>query len=473
VVVVAQRRVVVIGGGISGLATAYHLVRHGGRHVTVLEATPAPGGRIASATVGGVRVDTGPDALLLRAPAAAELVRDLGLDARLRPPAGGGAYLWSRGRLRPLPAGSMFGVPQRLWPLLRSGVLGPLGFVRAGADLVLPRREPGPDPTLEQLLRPRFGRQVFERLIEPMLGGVHAGRAGRLSATSAVPEVAALVRRSRSLYLALRERPTTPSGPALMTFDGGLGVLVDALRTAVEGSGAGRVVTGARATELSPAPVGTGWRVTGTGFDPLAADDVVLATPAPEAGRLLAPLAPAAAAALDAIPYAGVATVMLAYRRADVPAGRPGTGFLVPPAEGRLLVGCTWTTAKWPHLVAGRPADAPVVIRALVGRDGDQAWTALGDAELVRAVHAELVAAMGLRGEPVDVHVRRMPGAMPQYTVGHGDRLAAVDADLSALPGVHVVGAGYRGVGLAGCLTQAAAVARTVSARTDQEVAVR
>jgi protoporphyrinogen/coproporphyrinogen III oxidase len=499
--VVAERRVVVIGGGVSGLATAYRLVRLdvAGRapcRVTVLEAEPVAGGKIETGTLLGVRIDTGPDAVLVRSPAVAALLSELGLDPLLRAPAEGGAYLWSRGRLRPLPAGSVFGVPQRLWPLLRSGLLGPLGFLRAGADLVLPRRGLGADPTIEQLLRPRFGRQVFERLVEPMLGGVHAGRAGRLSARSAVPEVAALAERHRSLYLALRGRapapvpapvppataPPRPRSP-LMTLDGGLGVLVDTLRAAVEAVPEGTVLTGARVAEVAVGPRGEGFRVTGSGFAPLDADDVVLAVPAAEAARLLRPLAPAASVALEAIPYAGVATVVLGYRPEDVPDTLPGTGFLVPPVERRLLVGCSWLTAKWPHLTAagdrdgGRDPDGgvlpPVLIRGMVGRDGDQAWATMDDASLVAAIRAELAEAMGVRAEPVAVLVRRIPAAMPQYTVGHAGRLAEVRRALTGLPGMHLTGAGYRGVGISGCITQAEAAAVAVRDRAPEPVVTR
>lgn len=485
-----MRRVVIVGGGVSGLATAYHLGRPSERaaegdpsagigfDVTLLEADDRLGGKISGAEVGGIGVDTGPDAVLMRAPAVASLMTELGLDDDLRAPSGGGAYLWSRRRLRPLPPGSVFGVPDRLWPLLRSGLLGPWGFVRAGADLVLPRAALTGDPTIEELLRPRFGRQVFDRLVEPMLGGVHAGRAGRLSARSAAAEVFALADGKRSLYLALRNRrsaPATgsaqPARPALMTLDGGLGRLVDALAAAVAAVPGTQVRTGARVTGIARRD--GGYRITGEGFEPVDADDVVVTTPAWAAGPLLRPLAPAAADALDAIPYAGVATVILAYSP-DVLGGVPrGTGFLVPPAEHRLLVGCTWLTSKWPHLLDGARDRPPVVIRAMVGRDGDQAWSTMDDATLLVAVRRELAESMGLHGEPYDVRVCRMPAAMPQYTVGHADRLNAVDGALAALPGVQVTGAGYRGVGIAGCLTQARDAAAAVRARSAEAVGAR
>jgi protoporphyrinogen/coproporphyrinogen III oxidase len=496
--VIAQRRVAVIGGGVSGLATAYHLTAGSRRspsavdrgtelpgsggtgpevigseervpEVIVLEADRRLGGKVATEQVAGLPVDTGPDAVLVRAPVADRTLTELGLDPLRRAPAGTGAFVWARGRLRPLPVGSVFGVPDRLWPLLRSGLVGPVGFVRAGADLVLPRpARPDDDPTIEQLLRPRFGRQVFENLIEPMLGGVHAGRASRLSARSAVPEVMALAAGRRSLYLALRNRRSAATagsgGPALVSLDGGLERLIDALSTAVLAAPGARVLTGVRVTSVQRS--GHGYLVLADGIPPLAVDDVVIATPAWEAARLLGPLAPAAAEAAGAIPHAGVATVTFGYPPEAV--GRPlvGTGFLVPPAQHRLLVGCSWLTAKWPQL----RSDRVVLLRCMVGRDGDQAWADLDDAELAAAVRSELAASMGVHGEPVAVHIRRMPRAMPQYTVGHADRLAAIAAALVGLPGVQLTGAGYRGVGIAGCLSQAEAAAAAVLNRSLEQV---
>jgi oxygen-dependent protoporphyrinogen oxidase len=193
----------------------------------------------------------------------------------------------------------------------------------------------------------------------------------------------------------------------------------------------------------------------------LVADDVVITTPAYTAAGLLAGLAPRAATALESIEYVDVATVMLSYRKDQVRRPLDRTGFLVPPVDGRFLVGCSWLTTKWGHLAH----DTRVVIRAMVGRDGDRRWLAMSDDDMVSAIHTELVSAIGVTDAPSEVHVQRWPAAMPQYTVGHADRLATIDAALAAVPGIHLTGAAYRGVGLAGCITQAT---RTASAVHDR-----
>lgn len=456
----ALRRIVIVGGGISGLTAAYHLTR-GPRppQVTVLEAGAAPGGWVGSAAIAGYRVDTGPEALLARMPAVQALLADLGLDEARRAPQGS-AFIWARGALRPLPQSSVFGVPNKLMPLLRSGLVGPLGVLRAGADLVLPRpRRLPPDPTIAQVLLPRFGSQVFANMIEPLLGGVHAGDARRLSVRSAVPEVAAAVSGRRSIYLALRGRePRTGSGPALIGFEGGIEQLVSAVAQAVRAVPSAEIRCGTRVWRLDPLSPG-GYRVTTEQGAELLADDVVLAVPAPVAAALLAETAPDAAAAAAAIPHIGVATLVLAYAPSQIANPLAGTGFLVPPADGRLLVGCTWLTSKWAHL---RPADgAPekVLIRCMVGRDGQQSWQDLDDEALLAAVRRELAESMGIHEPPEAVSIRRMPGAMPQYVAGHADRVAAIDAALVHRPGLHVIGSSFRGVGMASCITHAGLLA--------------
>ena len=456
---VGQRHVVIIGGGISGLTVAFRLLgQENAPAVTVLESGDRLGGKIASATVAGLTVDTGPDSLLVRMPAARDLLDDLGLQDEVAGQSGSGAYVWTRGALRPLPPASLFGVPERLLPLLTSGLVTPIGLARAGADLVLPRTTLPDDPTIADLLLPRVGREVFDRLVDPMLGGVHAGRAERLSARSAVPEVMSILDGSRSVYLTMRRREKKPTtGPALVSLPGGMARLLDRI---VAACGDADLRTSCAATQLEPRSDGRYDVHTSVG-DVLVADDVVLTSPAYASADLLASLAPTAADALRNIDYVSVATVMLAYDKADVKHDLSGTGFLVPPVDRRLLVGCSWLTSKWGHL----ENDSTVVIRAMVGRDGDDRFTSYDDDALTTAIRGELRESMSLDAEPLQVHVQRWPAAMPQYTVGHAGRLATIDHTLAEHPGLHVTGAAFRGVGLAGCISQATRLATTVHDR--------
>lgn len=464
----AQVDVLVVGGGVSGLATAYFLRKRLGSNasVLVLEADPRPGGKVWTRTVAGLPVDVGPDAFLARAPQLRSLVADLGLAEQVTGPAASGAYVWSRGRLRRLPPGALFGIPDRIVPMLASGLLSPRGAARAAVDLVRPTTTPRcADPSVGDLLRPRFGREVFDRLVQPLVGGVHAGDADLLSASATVPEIAALARSGRSLFLTLRARrraasaaaraePGRPS-PALVSLLGGMGGLVEALVAAVDAD----LRSGVRVEDVAASPEGL---LVSTSAGHVSAHQVVLAAPAPAAADLLARHNVTASATLREIPYVDVANVTLAFRAADL-SGVPmdGTGFMVPPVEGELLVGCSWLSSKWPHLV-GKDV---LLIRSMVGRAGDQRWTAFDDDELVLQVRESLSRLMGVSAAPVDVLVQRWPSAMPQYTVGHAERLARLDAALVSSPSLHVTGAAYRGAGLAGCVAQASIVASQVCER--------
>src|SRR5674476_928551 len=232
----SRPQVVIVGGGISGLATAHYIHSHLGDKVqlTLVEGGSQLGGKVANQEFSGHLVDTGPDAVLVRAPAMAALLQDLGLGEQIVAPAALGAHVWSRGKLRRLPSGTLFGIPDRLLPLLRSGLMSPAGLALAALDLVLPRRHTSaPDPSIADLVSPRLGSQVFDRLVEPLLGGVHAGRAAELSARSTAPDIVALARKNRSLYLGLRKMrrhaPPATGAPVLVTLTGGLGRLVEAL----------------------------------------------------------------------------------------------------------------------------------------------------------------------------------------------------------------------------------------------------
>ncbi len=490
-----RRRVVVVGGGISGLATAYHLTHREDAapgepplDVTLLESAPRLGGKILTREIAGLQLDAGPDAILARSAVVERLLTDLGLIPEVSRMARSGAYVWARGALRRLPPSSLFGVPDTPLALLRSRLLSPWGALRAGGDFVLPRRRLSPDPTIAELLRPRFGREVYDLLIEPLLGGVHAGRADVLSARSAVPEVYRAARASRSTYLALRQRRGSgqprPSGLGMISLHGGLQTLVralaDAIRdvdlrvgtavTGLEPAGAGMVVTTGRADGIGTDGIGTdgigtdGIGTDGIGTERIEADAVVLATPAFVSSGLLQPLSPQAAAELAGIPYVGVAIVTMVLRRNAI--GRPldGTGFLVPPASGRMIVGCTWSSVKWEHLVPPVGEDI-AVIRCAVGRHGDHRWEGMTDDELVARVLEELAEPMRLSAGPEQVSVDRWPQAMPQYTVGHEHRLVRLATALHQLPAVHLTGAAFRGVGISGCLIQAVDVSNAVLAQ--------
>jgi len=462
----SRPQVVIVGGGVSGLATAHYIHSHlgDGVQLTLVEGGSQLGGKVATQQFSEHVVDTGPDALLVRVPAMAALLEDLGLADQIVAPAALGAHVWSRGKLRRLPTGTLFGVPDRLLPLLKSGLMSPAGLARAALDLVLPRRRTSsPDPSIADLVIPRLGSQVFDRLVEPLLGGVHAGRAAELSAHSTVPDIEALARKNRSLYLGLRRMrrhaPPVTGAPVLITLAGGLGRLVEALVARLSGDDV-RLDAPARLVTR----VGAGYRVHLVDGQSIAADAVVLATPAFVTAGLLADLAPDAGTVLAEIPYVDVATIWLAYPRSAL--GRPldGTGFLVPPEEGKLLVGCTWSSAKWPHLAD----DTLVLIRCMVGRRGDRRWLGMDDETLVRRVQDELVEAMGLTAGPVHQSIQRWPQAMPQYLVGHQDRLDALNAAMSDLPGVHLTGASYRGVGIASCVADAKRIAQDVAHNVSQ-----
>lgn len=433
----------VLGSGISGLATAYYL-RRGGSPVTVLEASGQVGGKVTTLEVAGLPVDVGPDAFLSRGADLRQLIEDLGLTGDIVEPQTGGSYIWSRGKLRPIPPGAAFGLPDRLVPLLRSGLLSPLGVARAGFDIVLPATKTNDDPSIADLVRPRFGDDVYHRMVEPLLGGVHAGDPAQLSARSTVPEIYAIASGNRSVYLSMRKRPK-PTGKRqapLVSLRGGMGRLTQALAREVDV----RLNTPATTLERTA----DGWRV-----NDLTADHVVLATPAYVTAELLRATAPELANELQ-IPYVDVANATLAFRPSDVPALPLGTGFLVPPIEREFIVGCSWLTNKWPHLVN----DDVVLIKCMVGRAGDRRWLPMSDAEIVEGVRDGLARILGIDAEPQETLVQRWPRAMPQYVVGHAERLSRIDR--LTPPGLHLTGAAYRGAGLAACTTGAVATATSI-----------
>ncbi len=453
--------VVVVGGGITGLACAYflHELSEGAVGITVLEESPRLGGKLRLGEVGGVTVDLGAESLLARRPEAVELACAVGLGDDVVHPVTTTAALWTRGALRPLPTGTVLGVPSDLRALAASRVLRPHELARVPADALLPASPVRRDVALGRFVAARMGRAVVDRLVEPLLGGVYAGAADELSLQAVAPTLAeALHRKGHLLAAARAARSAGSDGPVFAGISGGVG----RLPTAVAEASQARVRTGAAVREL--ARTAKAWRlVVGSAAAPeaLEADGVVLAVPAPAATRLLAGVVPAVAGDLGHVEYASVAVVSLAWPAACFPSAPRGSGFLVPPVERRTVKAVTWSSGKWAWTGAAG-GDDMLVLRASVGRHREDADLQRPDADLIQAVVGDLRAATGAHGGPVDAVVTRWGGALPQYAVGHLDRVGRIRRGVAAQPRLAVCGAAYDGIGVAACLASAAGAARQV-----------
>jgi oxygen-dependent protoporphyrinogen oxidase len=471
----AQPHVVIVGGGIAGLAAAFFL-RDEAVRVTVLEGSPRLGGKLSVSEIAGVGVDEGAEALLVTRPEGTALIADLGLSDQRVAPGTTSSAIWTLGALRPLPRRQFMGVPADMAELAQSGVLTDEGVTRARQDPDLPPNAPDGDVAVARYIGSRLGHEVVDRLVDPLLGGVYAGRSAELSFDATLPALAAASRRYPSLTEAARSLlPPPPAGqPAsgsrvFTTLAGGLGVLPGYLAKA---SGAA-IRTSAMARELARTP--DGWRLTlGSAADPerVDADAVILAVPARPAGRLLAavPGAATAVTAFGEISYASMAIVTLAYPRFAFPgpglSARGLSGYLVPAVDGRAVKAVTFSTVKWPHLAQVTAANAGrlEIVRCSVGRIGEEGLLQREDEELAAIAAAELAAATGGHGAPAATRVTRWGGALPQYTVGHLDRVARIRDAVAAQPGLAVCGAAYDGVGIPACVATARLAASQVTA---------
>ncbi|MFI9253724.1 protoporphyrinogen oxidase [Streptomyces sp. NPDC053069] len=455
--------VVVIGAGVAGLAAAHRLLGRGMR-VTVLEASGRVGGKLLPGEIAGVRVDLGAESMLARRPEAVALAREVGLAERLQPPATATASIWTRGALRPMPKGHVMGVPGTAAAL--SGVLSDEGLARIERDADLPRTELGDDVAVGEYVAARLGREVVDRLVEPLLGGVYAGDAYRISMRSAVPQLFQAARIHASLTEAVRDiqakaAAAQQTGPVFMGIEGGVGSLPLAVAESVRARG-GELLTGTPVRELrrgGTAEPGEGaggtrdaaWRIV-AGDRVLHADAVVLAVPAGAAAGLLRAEAPAAAGELAAVEYASMALVTLAYRRRDLRLPE-GSGFLVPPVDGRTIKASTFASQKWGWIAEEDPD--VVVLRTSVGRFGETEILQRDDAALVEVSRHDLREATGLDAVPLQTRVTRWTDGLPQYPVGHHARVARIREHVAKLPGLAVCGAQYDGVGIPACIASA------------------
>ena len=464
------RSVAVIGGGVSGLAAAWHVKQAlPGAAVTVFEGSPRLGGTLAVGEVGGVQVDLGAESILNRRPEAVDLARAVGLAEDIVHPASASASIWSRGELVPMPKGHLMGVPGD--PGVLAGLLSPAGLKRAEAGPALPSRSllraeaESDDVAVGALVAEQFGREVVDRLVEPLLGGVYAGHADEISLRAAIPALVPAYESVEPLVEAVSKILAAQAGasnpkPVFAGIRGGVGRLPQALAESCERAGVS-IRRAAMVRELTRTP--DGWRLVSGPVPSATAHDfdaVIVAVPGAPAARLLKDVAPAAAEELTGLEYASVALATFVFDDAALPAG---SGFLVPPSDGRFIKASTFSSAKWTWL----GESGKTVVRASVGRHRETADLQREDSELAASALADLRIALGAPdalGEPVDWHVQRWGGGLPQYAVGHVARVERIRSAVAAQPGLAVCGAAYDGVGIAACVASALRAAREIAA---------
>jgi oxygen-dependent protoporphyrinogen oxidase len=431
--------------------------------VVLLEAAPRLGGTIRTERADGFLLEAGADSFISEKPWALALAERIGLGPRLRRTDDRfrRTYVVRGGRLRPLPDGFLLLAPTRAWPVLASSVFSWRGKLRLGLDLALPRRPAPGDESLGSFVRRRLGREALERVAQPLVGGIYTADPDRLSLAATMPRFLALEREHRSLIIGLRRtarrEAVGASGPRwslFVTLAGGMEELVTALAARLP-AGAVRLATGVAAVE----PAAGGWRVELQAGPPLQADGVVLAGPAPAMAPVVKAVDPSLAGLLQGIVYASSATMALGYRRSAIRHRLDGFGFVVPQVERRGILACTFSSVKYPE----RAPEGFALLRVFVGGAMQAGLLARDDRALVQLAHQDVAGLLGITGDPILSRVWRHPDTMPQYDVGHLDRVAAIEARLESLPGLALAGGAYRGVGIADCVRSGEAAAERVT----------
>lgn len=458
-------RVVIIGGGISGLSAAYYLSR-GGAAATILESRPRLGGVIQTEHVEGCTIEAGPDSFLAAKPAAFELIRELGLadevigsNDHLRK-----TYIRRNGRLIPLPDGLMMMVPTKVMPLVTTSLLSWSTKVRMGLELLRAPKVPPGDESVAAFIEEHYGTEAVDYLAEPLLSGIYGGNPRELSVNSVLPRFVELSKRYGSLtrgVLAERAKAKSngPAPPLFRTLKGGLGQMVDALTAAINGK---IEVRQCRAESVER--IGNGFRIR-VGDDWMGADHVVAACEAHSASRLLASLDPRLAELLGVVPYSSSMTVALGFAANDFGKPPDGFGFLIPKAERKRLVACTWVGTKFSH----RVPEGTIVARCFLGGTDDAAILHESDETILATVTAELREIAGVTAQPRFSRIFRWPSSMAQFTVGHPQRLAEIETRTAAVPGLYLAGNAYQGIGIPDCIRTGRRAAEAILSRDQRE----
>ncbi|MGH2449107.1 MAG: protoporphyrinogen oxidase [Chloroflexota bacterium] len=437
--------VVVVGGGIAGLAAAHRLRgKDPAPKVLLLERDPRLGGKILTEAIDGFVIEGGPDSFLSYKPRGLGLCRELGLDGELQGPRNtGGAAVRLDGHLHRIPEGLSGLVPARLGPIFGSALLSIGGRVRVALERFVPARHGDDDETLAGFMSRRFGQEAYDRLIEPLMAGIYAGDGRELSLEATFPQLREAERAAGSVVggLAVQSRPR-PSGPAFLSPRAGMGDLVNALERELQGV----VRTDSAACRIEE--TAEGFRIDTESGESMETRAVILATPTYVAASLLDGLDERLACELAAIPYASVITVSLAYPLNALRRPPFGSGYIVPSIENQPVLACTWSSRKWDH----RAPEDSVLVRAYLGRARDGRTLQLDDREILRIVEEELEGVLGVSRPPLFSRIYRWPQAMPQYVLGHKDRVHQIERLASTHPGLYLAGHAYRGIGIPDCI---------------------
>jgi oxygen-dependent protoporphyrinogen oxidase len=461
------RRIVVIGGGISGLAAAHRLTElRPPSHVTLIEASSRLGGTIRTDERDGFLLERGPDSFISEKPEAVALAKRLGLESRLieTNETYRRSFIVRNGRLRAVPEGFQLLAPSRIWPFLTTDIFSLAGQARMAADLILPRRSANglSDESLSSFVRRRLGREALERMAQPMVGGIYTANPETLSLRATLPRFLDMEREHRSLILAMLRKARSQadaekSGTSgaryslFLSFDGGMEVLVQALEHALVQSSATTLAQvdirkNTRVQSLSW--TGASWTIQTQTGETLGADALCLAVPAYIAAQLLSNVDAELSTQLNQIKYASTATINFAYDRAAIQHPLDGFGFVVPFIERRSLIACTFSSVKF----AGRAPENHVLLRAFVGGALQPEMFALDETDMLSSVERDLRELLGIKTRPLFAEVAKWQNSMPQYEVGHLDRVEQIDDELSQIPALALAGNAYRGAGIPDCI---------------------
>ncbi len=473
----SAKKIVIIGGGISGLATAYSLEEKAEREgksvsITLIEKKNQIGGNILTERVGNFLIEGGPDCFLSEKPWAIQLCERLGMGESLlrtndeyrR------TYIYWNGRLREMPEGIMLMIPTRFFPILKSDLFSLAGKLRMGLELFIPKRKSGGDESLSEFVRRRLGQEIVERVAEPLVAGVHAENPDTMSIKSRFPRFVQMEEEYGSLIkgmIAKRRimlnppqppfdkggnRGISPKWTMFMTLKNGLDELPLTIVKALKMT---TIITNKEVSEINKV---SGYKICLKNGDTVDADVVIFATPSYETGRLLRGLNSSLSDQLDTIPYVSTATISLAYKKDSISHPMNGFGFLVPRVENRRIMGASWVSRKFSY----RTPDDSILIRCFIGGSRNEELVSLDDKDMLKMIREELKDIMGISAEPILTRIYRWEKAMPQYTIGHDERVSKIEESISKYPDIFVTGSAYRGGGISECIKNAQLTAESV-----------